>query len=204
VEWQRDELRSNVSKNWITIGNSGRALLSKWFDIKVITPEIQSIQIERPAEAASKLMAIETRDKNEEKKRLERLRFVSVLVALLLACLLQIDSADLLRDLFPAEANFLYITLIAADSALFAWLGNVLNIEMSPLTAGITLTGLAASAGSSFWHDQLNRLQAVKKGLKAHMRPCSRLLSASKKSVRSEKYNVMSEALHFTLDALRF
>jgi hypothetical protein len=35
---------------------------------------------------------------------------------------------------------------------------------MNPLTAGIVLAGLAASAGSSFWHDQLKRLQAVKKG----------------------------------------
>jgi hypothetical protein len=30
------------------------------------------------------------------------------------------------------------------------------------ITAGIILTGLAASAGSSFWHEQLSRLQAVK------------------------------------------
>jgi len=31
------------------------------------------------------------------------------------------------------------------------------------LTAGMVLTGFAASAGSAFWHDQLDRLQAAKK-----------------------------------------
>jgi hypothetical protein len=164
VERQRNELRSYLSKIWMKIRDYSRALFSKWFDIEPITPETQSIQIQHPAEAASKLMKVETRDKNEEKKRIERLRFVSVLVALLLAYLLQIDAADLLRDLFPADANFLSITLIESHAPLFASIGNLFNLQMNPLTAGIILTGLAASAGSSFWHDQLNRLQAVKKG----------------------------------------
>ena len=31
------------------------------------------------------------------------------------------------------------------------------------LTAGILLTGLAASAGSNFWHDLLGRIQSAKK-----------------------------------------
>jgi hypothetical protein len=164
VERQREELRSYLSKIWMMIRNTVRSLLSKWFNVRLITPETQSIQIEHPAEAANKLMKVETRDKNEEKKRIERLRFVSVLVALLLAYLMQIDAADLLRDLFPADANFLYITLIEPDAPLFAAIGSLLNVQMNPLTAGIILTGLAASAGSSFWHDQLNRLQSVKKG----------------------------------------
>jgi hypothetical protein len=116
VERQRNELRSYLSKIWMKIRDYSRALFSKWFDTEPITPETQSIQIQHPAEAASKLMKVETRDKNEEKKRIERLRFVSVLVALLLAYLLQIDAADLLRDLFPADANFLSITLIEPDA----------------------------------------------------------------------------------------
>jgi hypothetical protein len=32
------------------------------------------------------------------------------------------------------------------------------------ISAGIILTGFAASAGSKFWHDQLKQLQAAKKG----------------------------------------
>lgn len=163
VEQQRDDLRSSVRKLWYKIRQSGRDLLNKLLGIEVETFETTPMRIDHPAEAASKLMKIETRDKNEDKKRIERLRFVSVLVALLLAYLLQVDSAVLLRDLFPTDANFLYITLVEADAPLFAWLGNLLNVQMNPLTAGIVLTGLAASAGSSFWHDQLNRLQAVKK-----------------------------------------
>jgi hypothetical protein len=163
VEQQRDDLRSSVRKLWYKIRQSGRDLLNKFLGIEMETFETTPIRINHPAEAASKLMQIETRDKNEEKKRIERLRLVSVLIALLLAYLLQVDSAVLLRDLFPADANFLYITLIEGDAPFFAWLGNLLNVQMNPLTAGIILTGLAASAGSSFWHDQLNRLQAVKK-----------------------------------------
>ena len=33
------------------------------------------------------------------------------------------------------------------------------------LDAGILLSGLAASAGSAFWHDQLDRLQVAKKAV---------------------------------------
>jgi hypothetical protein len=166
VERQRDELRSYVGKVWNKIRNTVRALLDKipYIEVEMITPETQKIQIESVTEAANKLMKVEARDKNEEKKRIERLRLVSVLVALLLAYLMQIDAADLLRDLFPADANFLYITLIEPDAPLFARIGNMLNVQMNPVTAGIILTGLAASAGSSFWHDQLSRLQSVKKG----------------------------------------
>ena len=31
------------------------------------------------------------------------------------------------------------------------------------LTAGVILSGFAASAGSAYWHDQLGRLQVAKK-----------------------------------------
>jgi hypothetical protein len=167
VERQRDELRSYIGKIWMMIRNTVRALFTQQMvhiEASLSRLKHKAFRLSSPAEAANKLMKVETRDKNEEKKRIERLRFVSVLVALLLAYLMQIDAADLLRDLFPADANFLYITLIEPDAPLFAAIGNMLNVQMNPLTAGIILTGLAASAGSSFWHDQLNRLQSVKKG----------------------------------------
>jgi hypothetical protein len=40
------------------------------------------------------------------------------------------------------------------------------NLE-NVITPGIILTGLAASAGSAYWHDVLDRLQAAKKGTEA-------------------------------------
>ncbi|VAW42055.1 hypothetical protein MNBD_CHLOROFLEXI01-2922, partial [hydrothermal vent metagenome] len=62
-------------------------------------------------------------------------------------------------------ANFLDLTLLPATFFFFTWIGNLFNLTMSDLTAGIILTGLAASAGSGFWHDQLSRLQSIKKGV---------------------------------------
>ena len=53
------------------------------------------------------------------------------------------------------------------NAAFFTWLGSRLNLTMHDLTAGVLLTGLAASAGSGFWHDQLTRLQSVKQGAEA-------------------------------------
>ena len=90
------------------------------------------------------------------------MRLTSVVVGTVLAYLLQIDSADLLRDLFPQNANFLSVALIQENAAFFIWLGSKLSLTMHDLTAGVLLTGLAASAGSGFWHDQLSRLQSVK------------------------------------------
>ena len=108
-------------------------------------------------------MRIDERDKQENKIRISQLRFMSVVIAIFLAYLLKVDSADLLRDLFSGSTSFLDITLIREKSALLLWINNAFNIHAPALTAGVLLTGLGASAGSSFWHEQLNRLQAIKK-----------------------------------------
>jgi len=73
----------------------------------------------------------------DERKRITALRFISALLGIGLALWLQIDSFALLTGLLPT------------DFAVEPWLGMV-------------VTGLAASAGSSFWHDMLGRVRAVK------------------------------------------
>jgi len=73
----------------------------------------------------------------DERKRITILRVVSALVGIGLALWLRIDSFTLLSDLLPQ------------DFVVVPWLG-------------MLVTGLAASAGSSFWHDMLGRVRAVK------------------------------------------
>ncbi|MFZ5909194.1 MAG: hypothetical protein ACOYYU_04190 [Chloroflexota bacterium] len=73
----------------------------------------------------------------DERKRITALRFISALIGIGLALWLQIDSFSLLTGLLPE------------GFAVEPWLGMV-------------ITGLAASAGSSFWHDMLGRVRAVK------------------------------------------
>ncbi len=165
VERQRDELRSHWRKwYWSVVDWLRQYKLFGWLPKRKrkLNPKIK-----HPNEAAGKLLEIERRDKREASSRVQQLRLTSVFVGIILAYFLQIDSADLLRDLFPQNANFLSMALVAHNSAFFSWIGSKLHITMYDLSAGVILTGLAASAGSGFWHDQLSRLQAVKKGAEA-------------------------------------
>lgn len=158
VERQRDELASAWRK-WF-----GR--LYAWLQQRLSWLPARASRLDptiaTPDEAATTLLAIQRRDKKEDNDRIQQLRLVSVIMGIALAYLLQIDSADLLGDLFPPDANFLSMALVPATSPFILWLQRVIGMEPHPFTAGIILTGLAASAGSGFWHDQLTRLQTVK------------------------------------------
>ncbi len=165
VERQRDELRSHWRKwYWDIVGWLRQYKLFSWLPER--KPKLDPT-IKDASEAAGKLLEIERRDKREASSRIQQMRLSSVFVGVILAYFLQIDSADLLRDLFPQNANFLSMALIPHDATFFAWVGSKLHITMYDLSAGVILTGLAASAGSGFWHDQLSRLQSVKKGAEA-------------------------------------
>ena len=161
VEKQRDELAS-IWRKWL-------GAIAKWLDehisfLKLARTKLDTT-IDTPENAATKLLEIERRDKRESSSRAQQLRLVSVIVGVLLAYGLKIDSADLIADLLPPNANFLSAILIAPNDAFFVWLSAMFNMQLHALTAGIVLTGLAASAGSGFWHDQLTRLQSVQKGV---------------------------------------
>ncbi len=163
VERQRDELRSHWRKwYWSVVDWLRQYKLFAWIPKR--QPKLDPT-IPHPGEAAGKLLEIERRDKRESSSRIQQMRLTSVVVGIILAYFLQIDSADLLRDLFPQNANFLSMALVPHDAAFFSWIGSRLHITMYDLSAGVILTGLAASAGSGFWHDQLSRLQSVKKGV---------------------------------------
>ncbi|MCI0397964.1 MAG: hypothetical protein L0332_09595 [Chloroflexi bacterium] len=120
-----------------------------------ISPHIDDV-----TETARVMLELEQRHQDEAASRVRWLRTLSVIVGIVLAYMLQIDSANLLDPLLPdGAANFL--TAILVPQGTYSLL--LFNVTLANnITAGIILTGLAASAGSSFWHDQLTRLQAVK------------------------------------------
>ncbi len=103
--------------------------------------------------------------RDEENSRLRWMRAVSVLIGMYLAYMMQIDAAELLDAAVPGIANEINGILNLSGELLHkSW--NVLSADRA-ITAGIILTGLASSAGSAFWHDQLDRLQSSKKQAEA-------------------------------------
>ncbi len=166
LEVQRDQVRSWVGQMWQRFVNWAKRLLIRAPRMQHpnLKPVTYNPQIKDSSEAAAKLLDLEQREKDIESKRIRRTRFISVLFGIFLAYMLQIDSADLLKDLFPEGANFLTLALL--PDSFILWVQNTFRLQqVFNITAGVILTGLAASAGSGFWHDQLSRLQSIKKGV---------------------------------------
>lgn len=76
-------------------------------------------------------------------QRITILRIISALVGVAIATMLKIDTFDILGSLLPLDVH------------------NFLTTSGGQI-GGMIVTGLAASAGSSFWHDQLGRVRAIK------------------------------------------
>ncbi|MEM7334763.1 MAG: hypothetical protein AAF490_21990 [Chloroflexota bacterium] len=168
VENQRNIVRSTAGKirDWFIDQIKKLLRLIPFIQHPRLTPINYDPLIGDSSTAAAKLLDLEEYDKEQNKKRIRRIRLLSFILGTALAYLMQVDSADLLADLFPNNSEFLDLTLIPGSSFLLSWIPRVTSLtEAFDLSAGILLTGLAASAGSTFWHDQLSRLQAAKKGV---------------------------------------
>ena len=109
---------------------------------------------------AQTVLKMTDKHRDEEDSRLRSLRVVSVVMGFVLAYLLQIDAARLLDTAIPQVSGTLNFFQLGGGQLHHFW--TVFSDKLQ-LTPGIILTGLAASAGSTFWHDQLDRLQATKK-----------------------------------------
>lgn len=94
-------------------------------------------------EIAIKLATLRARYAASQKQRITILRTLAALVGIVLALLLQINTFDILGSLFSDK-------LMGSLNTPLGYYG------------GIILTGLAASAGSSFWHDMLGRARNIK------------------------------------------
>ncbi len=166
LEVQRDEVQSWLGQMWQRLVNGVKRLLIRTPGMQhpKLAPKTYNPCIPNSTEAAAKLLDLERKEKELENKRIRRTRFIAVLFGISIAYLLQIDSADLLQGLFPEGSNFLTLTLL--PDSFVGWVQSSFGFEqVFNVTAGVILTGLAASAGSGFWHDQLSRLQSVKKGV---------------------------------------
>jgi hypothetical protein len=117
-----------------------------------------------PETAAQFIMQRSDQQRDEETSRLRVLRVLSIVVGLSIAYALQIDVLDLLGEAFPDILDQLNWVIVSGPT-LHAW-RSWLPADKS-ITVGIILTGFAASAGSAFWHDRLDQLQASKKSAQA-------------------------------------
>ena len=109
--------------------------------------------------AAAVMLKLSDEHRDEENSRLRWLRVLAVFVGTVLAYLLQVDATKVLATAIPGISNVVNLVIIKGPALHKFW--SVFS-ELNDLTPGIILTGLAASAGSAFWHDQLDRLQATK------------------------------------------
>lgn len=98
-------------------------------------------------EIAIKLAVLRERYAASVKQRITLLRTLSAVVGIVVAFALQINTFDILGAFFSPQ--------VAAT----------LNSPVGQI-GGIIVTGLAASAGSSFWHDMLGRVRNIKEAVK--------------------------------------
>ena len=99
-------------------------------------------------EIAIKFSALKEKYAASKKQRITILRTLSAVVGLVIAFALQLNSFDILGELFSAEVQASLNTPVG-------------------ITGGIILTGLASSAGSSFWHDMIGRARNIKDTIKS-------------------------------------
>jgi len=98
-------------------------------------------------EIAIKLATLREKYAASQKQRITILRTLSAVIGIVIAFALQINTFDILGSFFSAN--------VAAT----------LNTPVGQI-GGIIITGLAASAGSSFWHDMLGRVRNIKDTVK--------------------------------------
>ncbi|MBK9924707.1 MAG: hypothetical protein IPP66_05370 [Anaerolineales bacterium] len=98
-------------------------------------------------EIAIKFSTLREQYASSQKRRITLLRFLSAVIGIIIAFALQLNSFEILGSLFSAE---------------------IMRSLSTPVGqyGGIILTGLAASAGSSFWHDMIGRARNIKDTIK--------------------------------------
>lgn len=98
-------------------------------------------------EIAIKLSTLREKYASTEKQRITLLRLLSAIIGIIIAFLLHINTFEILGSLFSSQIT----QSLASPAGQYG---------------GIILTGLAASAGSSYWHDMLGRVRNIKESVK--------------------------------------
>jgi hypothetical protein len=94
-------------------------------------------------ELALKFAALRRKYALSEKQRVSVLRVLSAVIGMVIAVMLKIDTFDILGVLLPPDVQ-------------------AILTQPNAQLGGMLVTGLAASAGSSFWHDVLGRVRNLK------------------------------------------
>jgi hypothetical protein len=116
------------------------------------TQTLQQLGFEEQVDVAKKEIAIKLSTLREryaasQKQRITILRTLSAVIGIAIAFALQINTFDILGSFFSPDVA------VALDTQA----GRI---------GGVIITGLAASAGSSFWHDMLGRARNLKDTVK--------------------------------------
>lgn len=109
--------------------------------LEALGPDSKITQAQK--DLALRFAALRRKYSVSEKQRITILRVVSAVIGIIIAVLLKIDTFDILGVLFPPSVQ----TILTQPGAQLG---------------GMAVTGLAASAGSSFWHDMLGRVRNLK------------------------------------------
>jgi len=109
--------------------------------IQTLGPENKITQAQK--NLALKFAALRRKYALDEKRRITILRLIAALIGIGIAILLRLDTFDVLGVLFPPDVQ-------------------AILTQPNAQLGGMLITGLAASAGSSFWHDMLGRARNLK------------------------------------------
>jgi hypothetical protein len=104
-------------------------------------PDSKITQAQR--DLALKFAALRRRYALSEKQRVSILRVLSAVIGMVITVMLRIDTFDILGVLLPPDVQ-------------------AILTQPNAQLGGMLVTGLAASAGSSFWHDVLGRVRNLK------------------------------------------
>lgn len=99
-------------------------------------------------EIAIKLTTLREQYASSQRQRITILRTLSAVIGIIIAFILDINTFNLLGSMFSAEV----LKSLATPAGHYG---------------GLILTGLAASAGSSFWHDMIGRARNIKDTIKS-------------------------------------
>ena len=139
-------IAKNTRTNMATLDKTAKAQVS------TAVETLKKLGLETKVDIAKKEIAIKLSNLREkyagsEKQRITLLRLLSAIIGIIIAFFLHINTFEILGSLFSAQIT----------QSLATPLGQY---------GGIVLTGLASSAGSSYWHDVLGRIRNIKDAVK--------------------------------------
>jgi uncharacterized coiled-coil protein SlyX len=113
---------------------------------KKIDPILAKYESVTPANVTTILRELDARYDALRNRRLAWIRFLSLVIGIFWAVVVQVNSLELLAPIIPD-----YIDSLLGGPGTFWY-----------VVAGLTLSGLGAAAGSSFWYEQLARLRQAR------------------------------------------